>query len=380
MKSDGKKNFTMGSNKKSPWRWLLAPFAVIYSVAVEFRNQLFDLGILKSREFDVPLISVGNITVGGTGKTPHVEYLIKLLRNSYTIAVLSRGYKRRKKGFQYVADGSTSSDVGDEPKQIKHKFPDVTVAVGARRISGIKKLMDKKETIDAIVLDDAYQHRYVSAGVSILLIDYNRPMSEDHILPLGELREPSREMWRANIIIVTNTPHELKPIEKRLLHKRLKPYPYQDVFFSYVDYGELTPINPRGKMNPVTNTDINEKEYAVLLVTGIAKSGEVYKHINKYTQNIKQIEFGDHHRYKNRDIQRIKKEFDAMDAENKIILTTEKDAVKLIEKSDLPEEIMMNSYYFPLEVQLRHNDEADFNQSIYRYVKTNKRHDSLFRK
>jgi len=367
--------------KKHPLRFLLLPLALLYRFIVGFRNRLFDYGMLKSYEFDIPVISVGNITVGGTGKTPHTEYLVRLLKDDYKIAVLSRGYKRRSRGFQDVELNSTSRDVGDEPKQIKHKFPEVQVSVKANRVQGINRLKNDIEGLDAIILDDAYQHRHVKAGVSILLIDYYRPMREDYMLPFGELREPPVEMRRANIIIVTNTPHELKPIEKRIMEKRIDPWPYQDLFFSYVYYGNLTPVfSDTNRPATITENDLEARNFQVLLVTGIAKSLRVKDHLHQYTDKIWHLEFGDHHTYRKKDVNRMLKQFKAIEANDKMILTTEKDAVKFTEIENLPDELRDNLYFFPLEVEFRHNEENEFKESIIKYVKTNKRHNSLFKK
>lgn len=363
-----------------PLRVLLLPIALIYRFIVAFRNKLYDYGMLKSHEFSIPVISVGNITVGGTGKTPHTEYLVKLLKNHYTIAVLSRGYRRITKGYRDVKISSPVKDVGDEPKQIKHKFPEVKVSVMGSRVAGINKLMNDMENLDAVILDDAYQHRKVKAGVSILLIDYQRPMDEDHMLPYGDLREPPVEMRRANIIIVTNTPHELKPIEKRIMEKHIDPYPYQDLFFSYVFYGKLTPVFPANELPAVvTDESLKEQDYHVLLVTGIANSQRVKNHLEQFTTEITHLEYGDHHNYKKKDIKAIEARFNQIKATNKFILTTEKDAVKINEIKQLPDTIRNSIYFFPLEVQFRHNEENEFNKSIFKYVRTNKRHNSLFK-
>ena len=207
---------------------------------VNFRNTLFNLNILRGKEFEVPVISVGNITVGGTGKTPHTEHLIRLLSKKFDIAVLSRGYKRKSSGFMVVETNSTSSQTGDEPLQIKKKFPSVMVAVDEKRVRGIEKILAISEKRpDVIILDDAFQHRYVTPSINILLIDFSRMITEDDLLPLGRLREPASNRDRANIIIVTKCPREIKPIDERIITKDLHIWPYQDLFFSRIKYGEL---------------------------------------------------------------------------------------------------------------------------------------------
>ena len=206
------------------------PLSMLYGMAVGIRNRLFDCRILKPVEFDVPVISVGNITVGGTGKTPHTEYLISLLRKDFRIAVLSRGYKRKSREFILATKKSMVYDIGDEPKQIKHKFPDIKVAVDRKRVNGISQLLKKDNNIDAILLDDAYQHRYVKPGLSILLIDYTQPIFRDFLLPFGNLRERKHETRRADIIIITKTPKKIKPIEKKIFIKDLNVLPYQFLY------------------------------------------------------------------------------------------------------------------------------------------------------
>lgn len=371
--------YALMATNKSGFRFLLLPFSILYRIIVIIRNLLYDYGFLKSMEFDIPVISVGNITVGGTGKTPHVEYLTKILKKDYTIAVLSRGYRRKTRGYKMVELDSTARNVGDEPKQIKHKHPEANICVHARRVAGIKQLKEDIDGLDAVVLDDAYQHRKVKPGVNILLIDYNRPLKEDYMLPVGELREPAYEMRRANIIIVTNTPHELKPIEKRILHKRINPYPYQDLFFSYVYYAAPKAVFSAEADEPPTTDILKKVNYQILLVSGIANPKRLTNHLNMFSESITHLQFGDHHSYRKRDLKRIEAKFNAMGDGPKIIFTTEKDAVKLTELDAIPEVIKQHSFFFPLEVQFRHNEADEFNESIYRYVETNKKHNSLFK-
>lgn len=217
---------------------ILWPLSVLYGIGVSIRNRLFNLGILKTQEFDIPIICVGNITVGGTGKTPHTESLINELKNDYRVACLSRGYKRKTSGFVLATANSTANDIGDEPMQIKAKFPEITVAVDANRVRGIKKLMQLPEKPEVIILDDGFQHRYVKADINIMLIDYNRPIYEDHLLPLGRLRESIHAKDRANYIIVTKCPQNISPIEKRIILKHLNLKAYQQLLFSSMKYGE----------------------------------------------------------------------------------------------------------------------------------------------
>ena len=198
---------------------ILFPLSLLYGFIIYIRNRLYDFKLLKSNSFNIPLISVGNITVGGTGKTPHIEYLVDFLKSEFNVATLSRGYKRKTKGFILSTLESTDQEIGDEPRQIKQKFPDINVAVDADRTNGINQLIDLNKDLDMILLDDAYQHRKVNANLSILLIDYSRPIDKDYILPFGDLREQAFEKKRANIIIITKSPKDLKPINRRIFFK-----------------------------------------------------------------------------------------------------------------------------------------------------------------
>ena len=257
-------------------KWLY-PASWLYGAVVMMRNKLFDWEVLQSKSFDIPIISVGNLAVGGTGKTPHTEYLIKFLCNQYKVAVLSRGYKRHTKGYVLATPESTARSIGDEPYQMHQKFPSVTVAVDEKRCHGIEKLLAlQKPSIDVILLDDAFQHRYVKPGLSILLTDYHRLFCDDTLLPAGRLREPISGKNRAQIVIVTKCPQDIKPIDYNIITKRLNLYPYQQLFFSSFRYGNLQPVFPT--MSPDTNAISTNHEVAlssltntdILLMTGIA--------------------------------------------------------------------------------------------------------------
>ncbi|MGM0504272.1 MAG: tetraacyldisaccharide 4'-kinase, partial [Bacteroidota bacterium] len=203
---------------------ILLPLSLLYGLIIYLRNRFYDYGFFKSTSFTIPIISIGNITVGGTGKTPHVEYLADLLKSEFSVATLSRGYKRKTKGFILAGDQSTAKEIGDEPRQIKQKFPNIEVAVDSKRVRGIQKLIDSNKDLDVVLLDDAFQHRKVQTNLSILLVDYNRPIDKDFMLPLGNLREQAFEKKRASIIIITKAPKDIKPIERRVLFNELHPY------------------------------------------------------------------------------------------------------------------------------------------------------------
>ena len=350
---------------------LLLPFALLYKIAVGFRNLLFDFKILSQKEFELPVICVGNITVGGTGKTPHVEYIINSIKNDYKVAVLSRGYKRKTDKFVLGTENSTVNEIGDEPLQILLKYPDISVAVDKNRVNGIEKLIESIDP-DTIILDDAYQHRYVKTGMNILLIDYNRPITQDHFLPAGDLRESASEKSRADIILVTKTPEDLKPIDRRIMEKELNLFPYQNLFFTTVNYNELKHL---------FNDSVFEinRETTVLLVTGIANPEYLIEYINKSTDKLEEIRFPDHHNFIDTDINKIASEFNSIKSDNKVIITTEKDAMRLrnISKPELIKDLPI--FYQSINVKfVNEKNEKLFNNIIEHYVRTNQRNNRIY--
>jgi len=358
--------------KNKSINWLLYPFALFYRLAVAFRNWMFDLKILSSKEFDIPIISVGNITVGGTGKTPHIEYLVSLFRKDFKIAVLSRGYRRKTKGFVMATENSTADDIGDEPKQIKQKFQEITVAVDANRVKGIRRLLFETEC-DIILLDDAFQHRYVEPGLSILLIDYHRPLNEDYMLPLGELRENASEHHRANIIIITKTPAEIKPIEQRIIEKNLSMLPYQTLFFTTLKYGFLTPVYRDFKVsNDRMDNLCKSQNYSFLVVTGIASPEPLLEYLAELTQEIVHLCFADHHYFLKKDIQLIIKKFESIENKNKIVITTEKDSVRLRNAELFEDNFKMNVYYVPIEIGFIADGKELFDKEMMRFITKDK--------
>ncbi|MGM0498040.1 MAG: tetraacyldisaccharide 4'-kinase [Bacteroidota bacterium] len=364
---------------KKIFRFLLFPFSVLYGIVVYIRNRLYDYSIFSSKSFRLPIISVGNITVGGTGKTPHIEYLIELLKDEFSVATLSRGYKRKSKGFQYVTTDSSSRMVGDEPLQVKAKYPDVTVAVDANRVRGIKKFQKTLENLDVVMLDDAYQHRKVNANFSILLINYNRPIYKDFMLPTGNLREQALEKKRANVIIVTKAPHDLQPIQRRLMLSKIKPFPYQKVFFTTLEYGKPQPVFDLSDVVNNNGDELWDDQLSVLSVTGIAEPKLFEKYISEYiSKNIYSINFADHRIFSSHDIEKIKKRFDSIDSDKKVIFTTEKDAVRLRENRHLDYELKAKLYYIPIKVKFLNNRTDDFNKQIIEYVRKNKKHSFLY--
>ncbi len=352
------------------------PLSLVYGLLVGFRNKLFDLKILKSTEFDIPVISIGNITVGGTGKTPHIEYLINLLHKEFRIATLSRGYKRKTRDFILASKKSSTDDIGDEPKQLKQKFPDISVAVDSKRVAGINRLLEKEKHLDAILLDDAYQHRYVKPGLSILLIDHNRPLCADHLLPYGNLRENKNEIRRADIIIITKSPQEAKPVDKKIFIRELKVLAYQFLYFTTYRYKEPVPVS-ENSAKPPEYQQIKHDKSSILLVTGIARSASLVEFLRNYSDNITEIKFPDHHKYTSADLQKIKARFDKLPGKNKYIFTTEKDAVRFRELKMPDSEICSLMYLIPVEVKFLNEGEKKFNSDIIAYVREKKKINKL---
>jgi len=358
---------------------VLYPLSWLYGVLVFLRNRAYDMGILKSTEFNVPVISIGNITVGGTGKTPHVEYLVDLLKEKYNVATLSRGYKRKTKGFRLVECTSTAAEVGDEPLQIKNKFPDVCVSVCENRVAGVQRLLQAKpeKAPDAILLDDAFQHRRIVPGINILLIDYNRQIKEDRLLPVGRLREGIDQVRRANIIIFTKCPDQVSPIMRRILQNDVHLLPYQKLYLTRFEYGKLIPAFDG---EPLEKSFYEARKYAQLIVTGIASPEPVYQHLKKFSEKIERLSFPDHYAYQQDDIQKIAHKFESIQATKKIIVTTEKDFMRLKNCTYLSDDLKKILYYLPVKVQFLDGENELFNQKILKYVGENKSNRELYKR
>lgn len=348
-------------------RKCLLPFALIYGFAVRIRNFLYDTEIFRSVEFDIPVIGVGNITVGGTGKTPHIEYLIRILKAQYKIAVLSRGYRRRSKGFVLALPEITISQIGDEPFQIFRKFPDVTLAVDTDRRRGIESILEKDPSVEVILLDDAFQHRHIKPGLMILLVDYWRLITSDLLLPAGNLREPVLGKARAHIIIVTKCPPNLKPVDCRIIESKLKPLPHQKIFFSYFRYGNLLPVY-KNASSPQSLEDIRVKRPHIFLLSGIANPEPLCRIIEQYAESLTHFDFPDHHQYTPRDLLKVFRAFDQSNAKEKYIITTEKDAVRLQELNDIDEDIRSRFLYLPVEIYFNDEDEKHFLKEVLAFI------------
>ena len=373
-------------------KWLL-PLSWCYGMGVRLRNMLFDMGVLKSRAFAVPIIAVGNITVGGTGKTPHVEYLLQMLQGMGKVAVLSRGYKRKTSGFVMADDSATTRTIGDEPMQVKQKFPKAIVAVDSNRVRGINRLLQIAPDIDVILLDDAFQHRYVKPGINILLVDYHRLVIYDRLLPAGRLREPLKGKNRADIVIVTKCPKELKPMEYRVLTKAMDLFPYQSLFFTTFDHSPLQPVFKEASGPGTEHTLSSLSGYNILLITGIASPRQLQEELNQLltpnsqlltpnsqlltpNSQLLTLTFPDHHRFRSKDVRRINSQFEAM-PQPRCIITTEKDATRLRDAEGLSDEVRRSMYALPVHVSFMLDQEQAFNDNITGYVRKNSRNSIL---
>lgn len=350
---------------------MLIPLSWIYQLAISIRNRLFNLKIIPSREFHLPTISVGNITVGGTGKTPHTEYLVELLTERYRVATLSRGYKRKTKGFRIAQNNSTVAEVGDEPLQIKKKYPNITVAVSEKRVEGVEQLLklEGDQLPEVVLLDDAFQHRYITPGINILLTDYNRLITRDHLLPWGRLREPAQNHLRAQIIIVTKCPKTLKPIDERIITNELGLQPFQNLFFTTLDYGTFQPVFPE---DAATWKDQSQNAPTFMLVTGIANPKPLKEELKTRTPNVKELTFPDHHAFTTKDMLEIGKQFRLIENTEKYIITTEKDMIRFRGMHDVPDEVRAHMFFLPLKIKFLNNEGKNFDRKILNYVRENK--------
>jgi tetraacyldisaccharide 4'-kinase len=358
-------------------KWL-TPLSWLYGIGVSFRNWLFDKKILHSQQFNIPIICVGNLAVGGTGKTPHTEYLIRLLHKDFHVAVLSRGYKRQTKGYLLATPQSTAADIGDEPFQMMAKFRDIRVAVDSNRRRGIKNLLElNAPSVDVIILDDAYQHRYVHADINILLTSCNRLFCDDALMPAGRLREPVANKIRSNIVIVSKCPDEIKPIDFNVITKKLNLLPYQHLFFTHTIYGNLYKLYNKGNDIKSLSLSTIDEETNVLLLTGIAHPDGLVNDLRNYVEQVTPMHFSDHHNYKDEDLQQIQNKFLKIPDEKKMIVTTEKDAARLRFMPNVSDIIKDNLYVLPASIEFLQDKTETFNQSITDYVRKNQRN-SIF--
>jgi len=342
------------------------PISLLYGVIMLVRNKLFDWHILPSEAFKVPVICVGNLVVGGTGKTPHIEYLIRLLAGTYKIAVLSRGYKRETKGFICVREGMDAKHVGDEVVQLYNKFENIIVAVCENRRKGIKEILKHNAEVEVILLDDAFQHRYVKPGISMLLTDYSQLYLNDFVLPTGNLREFILGANRADIICVTKSPKVLSPIVSKDIEEKLKLKAHQSLYFSYIKYENFVPLY---KENMV---DMPNKVYAIFMFAGIVNTYPLEEFLKTKCDELEVLNYPDHYKYTEKDVACIIKKFKDLYTVNKIIVTTEKDAKRLENEVFRAHFKNIPIFYIPIEVEFHNKYKQHIDNQILSYVKKNK--------
>ncbi|MEN0005978.1 MAG: tetraacyldisaccharide 4'-kinase [Bacteroidota bacterium] len=341
---------------------LLAPVSLLYGLGVSIRDFLYRKGLLKGVEFNLPVIAVGNLSVGGAGKTPHIEYLIRLLKDYLTIATLSRGYKRKTKGFLEVQPRMTAEQVGDEPLQFKRKYPDITVTVSESRTFAIPEIVGKNPAMQVILLDDAFQHRSVKPGLNILLTEFSHPFTEDYLLPSGRLREWRSAYRRADVIIVSKCPPEVRAEEKAAFVEAIQPYPHQKLFFSYYGYGQ-----PYFMFNPRYVADLTP-DLDVLLICAIARTDYLVDFLETKVNSVQVIEYEDHHFFNNFDVAHLLSNFEKLESSKKLIITTEKDAMRLELHREYLLKNQMPVFALPVEVRFHFEEGPAFDELIKTYL------------
>lgn len=349
-----------------PFLYLLS---IMYGFGVFVRNFLFDFHLLPQESFDIPILSIGNLSAGGTGKTPHTEYIANLLSPHFQVAILSRGYKRKSKGFLLADETNASaSNLGDEPYQMFRKLKHCTIAVDANRRRGIRTLLQLNPNLQVILLDDAFQHRFVKPKASILLTDQSRLFSEDALLPYGNLREHVSNKYRADIIVVTKCDPAMKPVDYKVIQKKLALFPFQTIFFTFYRYSNPYALFPNiAKESLLTNEMMEQKK--ILIVSGIADPTSMQRYVASLSNDPTSLFFSDHHQFKSDDYAKIASRFASM-VGDKCILITEKDAARMINASLLPEELKPYLYVLPVSVEFIKN-QNQFNHLILSYVRKN---------
>ncbi len=340
-------------------RYLLLPFTLLYGFVVWLRNRLYDAGFMSSVSFDIPVIAVGNLSVGGTGKTPHIEYLIRLLQYEYKVATMSRGYKRKTRGFLLADAASNAVKIGDEPMQYYLKFPELVVSVAEDRMTGIPSLLMRRPEVELVLLDDAYQHRSVKAGLNILITDFSRPFYADYILPYGRLRESRTAYQRADIIVVSKCPQQLSTIDAEHMRSRINPWPHQKVFFSTIQYGAAYHFFEH------TAADFSGKN--VLLIAGIARPEPLVAHLGQVAQKVHLLAYPDHHFFTERNFEEIKDTVKNWD-QDCVIVTTEKDATRLHLRPELLRSIPVPIVVLPIEVRILLGQQNEFDALVKHFV------------
>lgn len=343
-------------------RILLLPLALLYGISVGIRNFLYRVGALRSVRFDLPVISVGNLSVGGAGKSPHIEYLLRWLDQYIGVAVLSRGYGRKTMGYRPVTIIDTANEVGDEPLQFKRKFPDIPISVCESRALGVPELVKRAPETQCVLLDDAFQHLAVTPALNILLTEFSRPFTRDWLLPAGRLREWRYGYRRADIIVVTKCPDQMTPQQRFDLLSEIDPYPRQRVYFSRYRYGTPYSLMYNTVQRPL------DLDTHVLLVSAIANTDYLLRYLGSETASVQTLEFEDHHYFSESDLLDMKRRFEAMPERNKIILTTEKDATRLELHEQYLRENNLQVFVLPVEVEFCDGDEAGFQADIKRML------------
>ncbi|MCP3929811.1 MAG: tetraacyldisaccharide 4'-kinase [Bacteroidetes bacterium] len=341
---------------------LLAPFSLLYGLGVSLRDFFYRKELLKAVEFNIPIISVGNLSIGGAGKTPHVEYLVRVLKDYIHIATLSRGYKRKTKGFLSVHKNSTAEQVGDEPLQYKRKFPGVQVAVAESRTFAIPKMLMDNAGLQLVLLDDAFQHRSIKPGLNILLTEYGFPFTKDYLLPSGRLREWRSAYKRADIIIVSKCPMVMDEQEAEVFREEINPFPDQQLYFSFYDY-----FPPYYIFNPSYRITL-EKDLDVLLICAIAGTDYLVSYLEEQVNRVTTLEYEDHHYFSKYDVSHLRTTFERMDSKKKIIVTTEKDAMRLELHKTFLMEHNLPVFALPLKVQFHFNQGELFDQQVKDYM------------
>lgn len=341
---------------------LLAPLSLLYGLGVSLRNWFYRRNLLRGISFSLPVISVGNLSVGGAGKTPHIEYLIRKLHPYLNVATLSRGYRRKTRGFLRVENHMNAEMVGDEPLQYKRKFPDVEVTVAEERALAIPLLVGARPDTQLVLLDDAFQHRAVRPGLNILLTEYDRPFTRDYLLPSGRLREWRSAYVRADIIIVTKCPPDLSAEAAEILKEEIDPQPHQQVFFSYYDYAApYYLLDSRYRLQMAPDLDI-------LLISAIANTDYLLSYLKQGSQRVRSIDYEDHHYFDKRDLSNLKTQLEAIPGRKKVIITTEKDATRLELHRAFIQAEKLPIFVLPLEVRFHFQEEATFDALIQNFM------------
>ncbi len=341
---------------------LLAPLSLLYGIGISLRNFFYSKNLLKGVSFDVPVISVGNLSVGGAGKTPHIEYLITLFQEYIEVATLSRGYKRKTKGFLFVDGTQNAEIVGDEPLQFKRKFPEITVAVAENRTFAVPKIMMEKPETQVVLLDDAFQHRAIKPGLNILLTEYSHPFTDDYLLPSGRLREWRSAYIRADVIVVSKCPPQLDDSEKAAMIEKIQPLTRQQIYFSYYEY-----FAPYYLLNPRYRAPLQE-DWDVLLICAIARADYLVDYLEEKVNSVTILEYEDHRYFSKYDVSNLKSTYERMDSKKKLIITTEKDAMRLELHRDYLIENKLPIFAIPVKVAFHFDEGQKFDEEVKQFM------------